>query len=165
MAKPNAKPSEKLQYSRITPFIYVGTNMLTARHFERLKKLDISVDIDLESERLEKIPMKGLETFLWLPTKDRHAPSHDQMASGVAFLGQMVKHKKKVYVHCKNGHGRAPTLIAAYLTTQGMPPERAIAFVKKRRPVVHLTKEQTVAVKRFSKIYGKHDSKRAALTR
>lgn len=159
MAKPNAKPSEKLQYSRITTFIYVGTNMLSARHFEKLKKLGISVDIDLESEHIEKIPKRGLDTFLWLPTKNHHAPTHNQMAAGVAFIDQMVKHNKKVYVHCRNGHGRAPTLVAAYLTTQGMSAAKAIAFVKKRRGVVHLNKEQTSAVKRFSKIYGKHDSK------
>ena len=159
MTKSNQKPSEQLQYSRITPFIYVGTNMLTARHFEKLKKLDISVDIDLESEHIEKIPKRGLDTFLWLPTKNHHAPTHDQMAAGAAFIDQMVKHKKKVYVHCKNGHGRAPTLVAAYLASEGMEPEKAIGFVRKRRPVVHLNKEQTAAVKRFAKQYGRYDSK------
>lgn len=159
MTKKNQVSREKLRYSRITPYIYIGTNMFEYRHFEQLKRLGISVDIDLESERLEKIPMKGLETFLWLPTKDGHAPSHNQLASGVAFLEQMIKHKKKVYVHCKNGHGRAPTLAAAYLITQGMPSEKAIAFVKKRRPVVHLNQEQINALKRFAKSYGKYDSK------
>lgn len=154
---------EKLRYSRITPYIYVGTNMLEYRHFERLKQLGIAVDIDLELEHLEKVPMRGLDTFLWLPTKDGHAPSHDQLAAGVAFLEQMVRHKKKVYVHCKNGHGRAPTLVAAYLTTQGMKPEQAIAFVKKKRPVVHLNKEQTRAVKKFAQLYSKHDERRKSL--
>jgi len=75
------------------------------------------------------------------------------LASGVAFLEQMIKHKKKVYVHCKNGHGRAPTLVAAYFTTQGMKPEKAIGFVIKRRPVVHLNKEQTTVLKRFAAQY------------
>lgn len=148
---------EKLRYSRVTPYLYVGTNLLQYSHFERLSKLGISVDIDLEAEHMEKVPLRGLDTFLWLPTKDGHAPSHDQLAAGVAFLEQMVKHKKNVYVHCKNGHGRAPTLVAAYLTVQGMTPEKAIAFVKKRRPVVHLNREQENAVKKFWRLYmGRH---------
>ena len=159
MSSENHISKEKLRYSKITPYIYIGTNMLYYSHFEQLKRLGISVDIDLEAGHIEKIPMRGLDTFLWLPTKDGHAPSHDQMAAGVAFLDQMVRHKKRVYVHCKNGHGRAPALVAAYLTTQGMTPEKAMAFVKKRRPVVHLNREQAAAVKRFAKLYQKHDQR------
>lgn len=162
MLKKNHTSKEKLRYSKITPYIYIGTNMLQYSHFERLKKLGISVDVDLEGEHIEKIPMRGLDTFLWLPTKNGHAPTHDQMAAGVAFLDQMVSHKKKVYVHCKNGHGRAPTLVAAYLATKGMTPEKAIAFVKKRRPVVHLDKEQIASIKRFFNLYRTHFKVRSA---
>lgn len=163
MPKTNHISKEKLRYSQITPYIYVGTNMLQYSHFERLKKLGISVDIDLESEHVEKVPMRGLDIFLWLPIKDGHAPSHDQMAAGVAFLDQIVRHRKKVYVHCKNGHGRAPTLVAAYLTTQGMMPEKAIAFVKKKRPVVHFNKEQTRAIKKFAKLYSLYDKRKQSI--
>ncbi|QQG45140.1 MAG: dual specificity protein phosphatase family protein [Candidatus Sungiibacteriota bacterium] len=159
MSNKNQISKEKLRYSKITPYIYIGTNMLQYSHFERLKKLGISVDIDLEAGHIEKIPMRGLDTFLWLPTKDGHAPTHNQMAAGVAFLDQMVKHKKKVYVHCKNGHGRAPTLVIAYLAARGMMSKAAYEFVKKRRPVVHLNKEQMSAVEKFARLYKNHDSK------
>lgn len=52
---------KKFQYSRITPHIYVGTNMMKESHFQKLKKLGISVDIDFEAERIEKIPLGPLK--------------------------------------------------------------------------------------------------------
>ena len=61
--------------------------------------------------------------------------------------------KKKIYVHCKNGHGRAPTLVAAYFVTQGMSTDEAFAFIKKRRSTIHPNKQQVASVKEFEKTY------------
>ena len=58
-----------------------------------------------------------------------------------------------MYIHCKNGHGRAPTLVAAYLTTQGMSVEEAIALIKSKRPEIHLEQSQLQAIKRFQQDY------------
>ena len=55
-----------------------------------------------------------------------------------------------VYVHCKNGHGRAPTLVAAYLTRKGKPPAEAEAFIKSKRPSIHLEEAQRAALRYFS---------------
>lgn len=138
-----------LDYSQITPYIFVGTNMCCQVHFEEeLLAKGIKVDISLERERLDS--PEGVEAFLWLPIKDHYAPSRLQLQLGVELLEEIVELKKQVYVHCKNGHGRAPTLVAAYLMAeQGMSVAEAIAFIKKRRPSIHLHPRQRRSLSAF----------------
>jgi len=78
-------------------------------------------------------------------------PTSDQLEFGVSVLEKLVLMGKKVYVHCKNGHGRAPTLVAAYLVKNGKTPEEAEMFVKAKRPPVHLEEIQREAIRNFSK--------------
>ncbi|MBI3495536.1 hypothetical protein HY065_02825, partial [Candidatus Berkelbacteria bacterium] len=95
------------EYDEITDGILIGTNQCCQVHFDKeLLTKGVTADISLEAERLDA-PF-GVESFLWLPTKDNFPPSPDQLKLGVRMLTDLVAQKKKVYVHCKNGHGRAP---------------------------------------------------------
>ena len=58
----------------------------------------------------------------------------DQFAAGVTLMENMTKRSKKVYVHCQYGHGRSPTLVAAYLISQGKAVIEAIEAIKVARP-------------------------------
>jgi protein-tyrosine phosphatase len=140
----------KVTYSKITNSIYIGTNFCCQVHFDKnLLKKGITVDISLQEEQLDT-PF-GVESYMWLPTKDHYAPSSYQLAVGVSCIAESIKKKRKVYVHCKNGHGRAPTLVAAYLASQGMLVEKAIEAIAKERPEIHMTKTQIIALKKFKK--------------
>ena len=147
MKKPDHKP--KLDYDFIADGIYVGTNQCCATHLdEMLRNEGITVDISLESERLDQ-PF-GVEAYLWLPTEDRTPPSPDQLAMGIALVEQAATLHKKIYVHCKNGHGRAPTLVAAYFIARGKKLDEAIALLKARRPPVHLQDSQIESLKKVA---------------
>lgn len=159
LSKKRYKSHEKIKYNRITPQIYIGTNLCCFDHFAKLKKLGVSVDIDLENERVERFSGSTIDMMLWLPTPNGHAPSIDKLIAGVRFMGAVLARGKRLYVHCKNGHGRAPTLVAAYFTTQGMTPGRAVSFVKRKRPVVHVNREQMAALRQFARLYKKRDKK------
>lgn len=142
-----------LDYNPITPEIFVGTNACCGSHFEEeLIGKGITADISVESERLD-MP-QGVKFFLWLPTKDGHAPSRDALKVGVAALAELVRLNKKIYVHCKNGHGRAPTLVAAYLMTQGKSLKEILTLFKLKRPIIHLNKEQLGALHQFAQKAG-----------
>lgn len=144
--------SEKtvFEYSKITEYIYIGTNQCCILHFkESLIKKGIMADISLEKEKLDH-PF-GVDYYLWLPTKDHKAPTFKQLSLGANFIAHLVKNKIKVYVHCKNGHGRSPTLIAAYFILKGKNTEDAIKFIKKNRPSIHLNKIQIKALKNFER--------------
>ncbi len=143
-------PIKILEYNYIEDGIYIGTNMCCQTHFdESLKNQNIEADISLEAERVDA-PF-GINFYLWLPVQDDHAPAQDQLTFGVNALEEFVAMKKKVYVHCQNGHGRAPTLVAAYLIKQGKLVDEAIAFIKTRRPSIHLRDIQKLALEDFKK--------------
>lgn len=111
--------------------------------------MGITADISLEEIRIDT-PF-GVKSYVWLPVKDHHPPTQYQFEIGVAAIGNAVRVKKKVYVHCKNGHGRAPTLVAAYLISQGMEVREAMKYITSKRSGVHFTDVQIRSLERFQK--------------
>lgn len=137
-----------LDYDYITDGIYIGTNVCCQLHFdERLSREGMEADISLEGEQVDA--PYGVKFYLWLPVVDHTAPSPEQLYVGVVMLETLVKLEKKVYVHCKNGHGRAPTLVAAYLIKKGKSVEEAVQFLKAKRSVVHIRDIQKKALEAF----------------
>lgn len=145
---PDAK---ELEFDYITDGIYVGTNACCRAHFdEKLADEGITEDISLEDKRIDT-PF-GVESYLWIPVKDKTPPNPDQMEYGVSAIEKLVSLGKKVYAHCKNGHGRSPTLVAGYIVkNKNMPVEKAIEFVKEKRPVIHIEPSQVKALEAFAK--------------
>jgi len=138
-----------LEYNQITPHIYLGTNQCCETHFvHALKKKGIDADISLEKEHLDN--PKGVGYFLWLPVKDKKAPSQNQLSLGARMIEELVNKKIKVYVHCKRGHGRSPTLLAAYFISQGMTATQALKKIRGKRRI-HPTREQIKSLKKFEK--------------
>ncbi|MBI2012250.1 dual specificity protein phosphatase family protein [Candidatus Daviesbacteria bacterium] len=138
-----------VQFNQITDLIYLGTNLCCTAipHVKVLLDLGIKADIDLEEERQEQTP--NIDTYLWLPVKDHYAPTLEQLDTGVAVIDSLVKNQKKIYIHCKNGHGRSPTLIAAYFISQGIEVNEAIEKIRSKRPEIHIRETQLEALNRF----------------
>lgn len=150
MSMENAHPLIPVfEYNYIADGIYIGTNQCCQTHFdEKLKKEGITTDISLEEDRLDA-PF-GVDFYVWIPTQNHTPSTLDQLEFGVSTLGKLVAMGKQVYVHCKNGHGRAPTLVAAYLVAKGKSPAEAEAFIKSKRPSIHLEDIQRKALEEFS---------------
>lgn len=134
-------------YSEITPAIYVGTNLCCSPHGAKLKELGVQIDISLEYERIEA--PEGLGAFLWLPVRDHEAPTMEQLFVGTAVLAQAEERQIRAYVHCRNGHGRSPTLVIAHFIRHGMNAQTAHAFVQSKRPEINLTATQEAALAEF----------------
>lgn len=135
-------------YSQMTDEIIIGTNMCCQYGFSHeLLSKGVRADISLEEEKTDT--PTGVDYYLWLPTKDHMAPTPDAMALGVQTLEFLAERKIKTYIHCKNGHGRAPTLYAAYLIKMGMSVEAAIKRIAQARPSVHVRDAQIAALKKF----------------
>jgi len=144
------EPSQTLEYNLITDGIYIGTSICCQIHFNELlkEKEGIEVDISLQTERIDAA--QGIDFFLWLPVKNLSAPTQEQLSVGVSTIEKFVSLGKKIYVHCMNGHGRAPTLVAAYLVAKGKSVDEAIEFIKSKRPMIHLEDEQIDVLNKFS---------------
>lgn len=142
------KDHVQFNYNQITDEIFLGTNYCCKFHFdEDLAKQGIKADISLEAERLDQ-PF-GVDHFLWLPTKDHTAPTLHSLALGVQMIHYLVEQKIKVYIHCMNGHGRAPSLVIAYMISKGKTLDEAIELVQKKRPEIHIEHPQLEQLKLF----------------
>jgi len=136
------------EYSRITNYIYIGSNQCCKFHFNKsLIEKGIKADISLEEKRMDH--PYGITYYLWLPTKDHDPPTIKQMIIGANFLKQLVDNKIKVYVHCMRGHARSPILVAAYFILEGMNLDKSIKKIKEKRPMIHINLKQMRALKKF----------------
>ncbi len=125
-----------MNWSQITDQIYVGTNFCCQMHFDaELSAEGITADISLEAEKVDT-PI-GIGYYIWIPVLDHTAPTLEQFDFGVATIEKLIELGKKIYVHCQHGHGRAPTMVAAYLISAGMSADEAIGLVKTKRPEAH----------------------------
>lgn len=145
-------PSVKvLEYNYIDHGIYIGTNLCCQIHFdESLKDQGIEADISLEATQVDR-PF-GVNFYTWLPVEENQAPTIEQLDFGISAIEKLIAMHKKMYVHCQNGHSRAPTLVAAYFIKHGKTFDEAVAFIKKRRPTIHLHESQILALENFQKI-------------
>ena len=137
-------------YSQITEQVFIGSDLCRGLvcpvHSVEFKRLGICGEVNLEMER-DETPTPGVDAYIWLPVPDKTAPTLDQLRVGTAAVNEMVGVGNKVYVHCKNGHGRSPTMVAAYLIRyKGMTVEEAVQFIRQQRPEIHLEEEQMKAL-------------------
>ncbi|NCN07410.1 hypothetical protein GW933_01815 [Candidatus Falkowbacteria bacterium] len=139
-----------MNFSKITGYIYIGTNACCQVHFDqKLLKKGVKADLSMEKERIDQA--WGVDYFLWLPTKDGAAPTQNQLLIGSQFIDSIIKSKTKIYIHCRNGHGRAPSMAIAYFIYSGKSFEDSFKLIKKKRPEIHLHKNQITALKKFAK--------------
>jgi len=139
----------EFNFDYIDEGIFIGSNACCQPHFdERLAAEGITADISLEGEKVDT--PYGVESYLWLPTPDHHSPTIAQLTQGVTQLEILIALGKKVYVHCKLGHGRGPTLAIAYFAkSRSISVQEAFDFVKSKRDVIHLDNVQLQGVQDY----------------
>jgi len=81
----------------------------------------------------------GMEE-LYLPTTDHFEPSQEDLISALSFLERHEAQGKKVYVHCRAGHGRSGAVAYAWMLLKGGPaaladPCKVNADLRKLRDV------------------------------
>jgi protein-tyrosine phosphatase len=137
-----------MKYSRITPEIYVGPQYRQAGK-RKLERLGINGDLNLRVEFDDAAHGLALEHYCHLPTNDDDAPTLGHLNQGIAFIRRVTAEGGKVYIHCAAGVGRAPTMAAAYLISQGLGLEETIALIKKSRPFIKIMPPQMEQLRRF----------------
>ena len=140
---------EVWRYSQITPQLYVG-GQIRAGGWRWLVAHGVTANVNLRENHDDSVHGVPHDAYLWLPTRDDHAPTPEQLRSGVAFISRVIEEGGRVYVHCASGVGRAPTMAAAYLISTGMTCEQAIAAIKHVRPFIKPTQPQLEALKQIA---------------
>ena len=141
---------KEFNYDFISDGIYIGSNQCCAEHLSKLLADEgIDVAMSLEEDRVDQ-PF-GVLAYTWIPVIDMDVPTLDQIHYGVATLEHFVKNNHKIFVHCKNGHGRSSTFVAAFLMkSKNISFDQAFAIIKKGRPAAHMNEKQQEFLKGLS---------------
>jgi hypothetical protein len=141
--------------SQVTPQIWVGPQF-NRRGREYLEARGVNGCVNLRVEYDDAANGLALPNYCYLPTVDDECPSPEHLQKGVDFIRGVVKEGGQVYIHCKAGVGRAPTMAAAYFVAQGMTVDEAIALIKKRRPFIAPTPPQLEALHAYAAAIAEH---------
>lgn len=130
------------RFGWITPDILLG-GQPARTVWATLMRRGITGVINLRLEHDYHAHLTGLSLrYLYLPTVDNTALSAEHLRLGVAFIREELGKGGKVYVHCWEGLGRSPTLVAAYLVSTGLTTEEAWAMIRRVRPFIRPTRGQ-----------------------
>lgn len=138
-----------LRYSRVTPQLYVGPQFNAAGK-RVLERNGITAVVNLRTEFDDAAHGLAFPHYCYLPTIDDDSPSKEHFQRGVDFIQTQIATGGKVYIHCKAGIGRAPTLAAAYLIAQGDSLDAAISCIKRARPFITITPPQMAALQAYA---------------
>jgi protein-tyrosine phosphatase len=144
-----------LKRSQITANLFLGSQY-SLIGLQKLKALGITAIINLRMNPIyEESKYKGFR-YLHLPTLDNTPPPLDILIQGVHFADKEIKSGGKVYIHCRQGLGRGPTMTIAYLISTGLTFNDAFALVKKVRTFINPRPGQIKRLKELELYYQKN---------
>lgn len=135
--------------SEIQPQLHVG-GQYRRRGLGRLASRGITAVVNMRIEVDDRELGIAPERYLHLPVEDDHAPSLEQLRTGVDFIAQEIAQGGSVLIHCGSGIGRAATMAAAYLISTGLTKEEAWARIRAARPFIRPTPIQIQQIDRFA---------------
>jgi len=126
----------RLKRCEITANLYLGSqyNLVGLR---KLQALGITAIINMRMHSVySQAQYQGI-AYLHLPTPDNTPPDLGVLKKGANFADKAVKNGGKVYIHCRQGLGRGPTMATAYLLKTGLTLHDALALIRKARPFIN----------------------------
>lgn len=135
----------------ITPELSLGPRFDTDEA-ETLARQGVGAVIDVRSEACDDeaaLARHGLR-LLHMAVDDHRPPTQEQLQQATEWALAEIAAGRRIYVHCRSGIGRSPTIATAVLVAIGYPLGEAYQAVKNRRPWATLSEEQWEALEQFS---------------
>jgi diacylglycerol kinase family enzyme len=133
----NGNPRQ--DYTQFAPYLYVG-GAYRRSAYKRFKQWGVTGIVNMRYSTPPPAP-DGF-TVLHLKTRDWTPPTLDALTEGVEFIQSRAAKGEGVYIHCRQGEGRGPTMAAAYLISQGFTVEESLKLLKKSRPMARPNRSQ-----------------------
>jgi protein-tyrosine phosphatase len=142
----------RLTRSQITAHLFLGSqyNLIG---LQKLKALGVTAIVNMRMHNdYSDAEHEGVK-YLHLPTADNTPPPLEVLLKGADFIDTEIKNKGIVYVHCRQGLGRGPTMAIAYLIKSGLTFEDAYAMVKRVRKFINPRPGQIKMLKELQAYY------------
>ena len=136
----------------ITPELALGP-ALPCEQLRRLTKAGIGSVLDVRSEACDdegELSRRGLR-FFHVPVDDFQAPSQEQLEAATNWTLAEIGAGRKVYLHCRSGIGRSPSVACAVLMAIGYPLQEAYRTVRRERPRATFSGAQQAALEEFER--------------
>ena len=141
----------QLARSEITPQLYLG-GQYSKRGYKKMQQIGITAIVNMRETPAPVYKNLPVLRILHLPTKDMNQPSIQDLIIGIQFIQKELDQGGKVYIHCRLGEGRGPTMMIAYLMSTGMTTEDALKLVKDVRPFIRPTAVQIAQLSKLNEI-------------
>lgn len=138
-----------LRYSKISQEIFIG-GRLSRFGINRLRWAKIASVLNLQSEVDDLALGMTIDGYEHLKLKEFEAISINDFLVGIEFLNKQIEMGRKTYIHCAEGVGRAPSMMAAYLMSKGYSLSTALKIIEEKRPFINLTDDQRRSLQEFS---------------
>lgn len=144
----------RLKRSQITSHLFLGSqyNLLG---LEKLKALGVTAIVNMRMHNTYSEAVHEGIKYLHLPTVDNTPPPLDILIKGAEFIDKEIKNKGIVYVHCRQGLGRGPTMAIAYFIKTGMTYSDAYLMIKRVRIFINPRHGQIEMLKELEAYYAK----------
>ena len=137
--------------SMITPHLFLG-GQYDKRGLPTLHRWGVTAVVSMRTKEIDQFLRDPNIKFLHLPTLDLHAPRLEDLKKGVEFITNEINSGGKVYIHCKHGEGRGPTMAVAYLLSTGMTLPDALTLIRKVRTFIMITQPQMMQLETFAEL-------------
>jgi protein-tyrosine phosphatase len=148
----------RLNRSQITAHLFLGSqyNLLGLK---KLKALGVTAIVNMRTHSdYSDAEHEGIK-YLHLPTVDNTPPPLQVLMQGADFIDNEIKNGGAVYVHCRQGLGRGPTMAIAYLIKTGLTYADAYAMVKRVRIFINPRPGQIERLKELEEYYSEVSNK------
>ena len=130
--------------NQLTEKLFISRRLLSREFPDQIEHV-----IDLTCEFSEPLALRSRSYFCF-PVLDRSVPSADDLRSWIERTAAL---EGNILIHCAEGHGRTGLFTAALLVYTGHSetPEAALQFIRCKRPLVRLSREQRRIMQEFYK--------------
>jgi len=144
-----ANESPLRQPSEVGNGLWVGGVPLP-RRWRELQVAGVGRVVTLLGEAAPAPWLASAESLLWLPVRDNHPPTIDQLRIGCAFIDAGRNGGPGTLISCGAGIGRATTLYLAWrIATTGEPLQAALAALRRQRPIADPTRRQMESLRQW----------------
>lgn len=141
----------------VTSNLFIGS----VNEIKNLNKIKINTILDLREENHDNYNelKKYSIDYLRVGIPDRDVPSIEQAKTVLQWISSNLEKKRRIFIHCNLGRGRAPLIACIYFIEHGMNKLEALQLIKNIRSYTYFNSKQLKWIKEYGAYIESNKSK------